>query len=70
MLVLAPLGLVGVAAFLAAIAVTCAPLYVVPLVLDERYLAAILSLILWVLWLRFGGPVRRFLFEGLEHSSL
>jgi hypothetical protein len=33
-------------------------------------LGAALCIGLWLVWLRFGGAVRRFVFEGWEHSSL
>jgi len=46
------------------------PFYAVLLLIGGDHLWALLSLFLWLVWLRFGGPVRRYVFEGFEHGSL
>ena len=46
------------------------PILVVLLVITADYLSAAVTVAVWLAWLRFGGPVRRFVFEGFEHGSL
>jgi len=46
------------------------PLLAVVLVIGGHYVWAVLAIAGWLVWLRFGGPVRRFVYEGFEHASL
>ena len=46
------------------------PILVVLLVITADYLSAAVTVAVWLAWLRFDGPVRRFVFEGFEHGSL
>jgi hypothetical protein len=46
------------------------PFFAVVSFIDARYLPGVVALALWVVWLRFGGRARRFVFEGFEHGSL
>jgi hypothetical protein len=46
------------------------PFLIVIWIISGDYLWALLTLAVWLGWLRFGGPVRRFVFEGFEHGSL
>jgi len=72
MVLLTPI--VGVFGTLALVAVSgltiIPPILVVLLVITADYLSAAVTVGVWLAWLRFGGPVRRFVFEGFEHGSL
>jgi hypothetical protein len=46
------------------------PFLAVVWVISTDYLWAVAMVALWIVWLRFGGPVRRFVFEGFEHGSI
>ena len=46
------------------------PAYAVIFGISGEYGWALASIAGWLLWLKFGGPVRRFVFEGFEHGSL
>jgi len=72
MLLLTPVVAVfGALALAAVIALTfVAPLIAVTLLISGEFLEALATLALWLAWLRFGGPARRFVFEGFEHGSL
>jgi len=72
MLVLAPLvGIFGAVALFVVFGVTVvAPFCAVILLINGQFAWAALSLGSWLLWLRFGRPVRRFVFEGFEHGGL
>jgi hypothetical protein len=71
MMLLAPVGIFGVVAFFGVLWLTIgAPLYAAILAISGDYLWAVVTLIGWCAWLRFGGPVRRFVFEGWKHGSL
>ena len=46
------------------------PLLAITLAIGGHYVWAIASVITWLLWLRFGGRVRRYVYEGFEHGSI
>ena len=46
------------------------PTYAVIFGIGGEYGRALLCVAAWLLWLKFGGHVRRFAFEGFEHGSL
>jgi hypothetical protein len=71
MLLFVPVGLFGVAALVVVLGLTVlAPIYAVIVLLDGRYLLALFALLLWFVWLRFGGRLRHLVLEGFEHGSL
>ena len=71
MLLLGPVvSIFGALAFLLVLGLGSLPFLAVIFVVSDDYLWAALALATWLLWLRFGGPVRRFVFEGFEHGSL
>ena len=72
MLVFGPIiGILGILALTAVISLTIGPpLLAIVFVIDAKYLWTGLTLALWFFWLRHGGSLRRFVFEGFEHSSL
>ena len=71
MILFAPIGILGVVAFTLVLGLwMLPPMYAAILIYGGDYLWAVLTLIGWGLWLRFGGPVRRFVSEGWEHGSL
>jgi hypothetical protein len=72
MLLIGPLvGLFGTLVLTAVLALTFAPpALAIVWILDGQYLWAFLAAALSLLWLRFGSPIRRFVFEGFEHGSL
>ena len=72
MLVFGPIiGILGILALTAVICLTIGPpLLAIVFVIDAKYLWTGLTLALWFVWLRYGNPLRRFVFEGFERSSL
>lgn len=71
MIVFVPVGLLGLAALVLVLGLTALPpVYAIIVFIDGRYLLGSLSLVLWLVWLRFGGRARRFVFEGFEHANL
>jgi len=72
MFLFAPIiGIFGAFALVAVFGFTVIlPLFTVMLAISGNYLWAALTAATWLAWLRFGGPVRRFVFEGFEHGSL
>jgi hypothetical protein len=71
MALLAPVSLFGLVLFAAvAVASTLPPVYAIFALMNGRYLLAPIIVAAWVLWLRYGGPARRFVSEGFEHASL
>ncbi len=71
MLLLTPVALLGLLFFTITLGLSfLLPVLAAALAITGRILLAILALVVWVIWLRFGGPVRRFVFEGFEHGSL
>ena len=71
MMLLAPVGIFGVVALFGVVCLTIgAPMYAAALAISGDYLWAVVTLIGWGMWLRLGGPARRFVFEGWEHGSL
>ena len=71
MILFAPIGILGVVAFTLVLGLSMLPpVYAAILIYGGDYLWAVLTLIGWGFWLRFGGPVRRLVSEGWEHGSL
>jgi hypothetical protein len=71
MIVFVPVGVVGFAALVLVLGLTILPpIYVVSVFIDGRYLLGFFTLIGWLMWLRFGGRLRRLALEGFEHGSL
>ena len=72
MLLLSPaVAIFGTLALVAVIAFSIMPpILAVTLVISTEYLWAMVTVALWLAWLRFGKSVRRFTFEGFEHGSL
>ena len=71
MLLFTPVAILGLVLLAVVLAATvCPPVYAVIALVNGRCVAAPLAIFGWVLWLRFGGPVRRLVFEGFEHASL
>jgi hypothetical protein len=69
--VLTPVALLGLVAFgLAGGLTIMPPFYAAIELFNGEYLLACFALVLWALWLRFGGSARRFVFEGLDQGSL
>jgi len=46
------------------------PALAVALLIRAEYGWALLGIAACLPWLKFGGPVRRFVFEGFEHGGL
>ncbi len=71
MVLLTPVALLGLVALVIVFGLYfLAPLFVVALLFTGRYFLAAIVLAVWILWLRFGAPVRRFVFEGFAYGSL
>ena len=71
MVLLTPIvAIFGTLALVTALSLSILPLLTVILVISADYLWALATVAVWLVWLRFGGPVRRFVFEGFEHGSL
>lgn len=72
MVLLTPLGVLGIVVALALVLglTFLPPVCAVIALLNGRYAVGLASAALWLAWLRLGGPVRGFVFEGFEHASL
>lgn len=72
MLVFGPLiGIFGALVFIATLILTVfAPILAIILVFSGDWFWSGTTFVSWLTWLRFGGPVRQFVFEGFEHASL
>ncbi len=71
MVLLAPIGILGVALLTLVFALSILPpFYAILLIYLGDYLWAVLTLVGWGVWFRFGKPVRRLVDEGWEHGSL
>jgi len=72
MVLLTPIvSIFGTLALVAVLALSIAPPFLaVILVIAADYAWAFTAVAVWLIWLRFGGPVRRFVFEGFEHGSI
>lgn len=70
MIVLAPVGILGVVLFTVVVGLWVLPAYAAVLIYNGDYFWAVGTLIGWGLWIRFGGPVRRLVNQGWEHGSL
>ena len=65
---LAPLGLAALVAVLGLSWVM--PFAAVLWAFDGEYVYGALMIVGWAAWLRFGGPIRRWVFEGFEYGSI
>jgi hypothetical protein len=72
MLLLSPVvGVLGSLALVTVLGLNIAPPFLaVRFLISADYLWALPTAILWLVWLRFGKPVRRLVFEGFEHGSI
>jgi len=71
MIVFVPLGLLGILGLTVVVGLTgLPPLYAIIVFIDGRWVLGVGVIVLWLVWLRFGGQARRFVFEGFEHGSL
>jgi len=72
MLLLTPMvAIFGTLAFVTVVGLSFLPPFLaVILLVSADYLWAVVTVGVWLVWLRFGRPVRRFVFEGFEHASL
>lgn len=70
-LLIAPLAPLGLSAFIVVLGLTWfLPVIAVLWAIEGDYIYGALALVGWVGWLRFGGPLRRWAFEGFEHGSI
>lgn len=72
MLVLTPVvAVVGLLALSVVLGLSIAPPFLAVLwVISGDYWWAGAALAVWVVWLRFGGRLRRLVLEGFEHGSM
>lgn len=71
MIAFVPVGVIGFAAFVVVLGLTVIPpMYALCVFIDGRYAYGLVVLVVWLVWLRFGGRLRRLVFEGFEHGSL
>ena len=72
MILLTPIvAIIGMLALIAVLGLSfILPFWAVVLVISGDYLWAVVVAAAWLVWLRFGGPVRRFVYEGFEHGSI
>lgn len=71
MLLLTPVALAGLVGFTCVLGFTfILPLCSAALLLEGKMVAGLLSVLIWLAWLRFGGAIRGFFLEGFEHASL
>ena len=71
MLLIAPLAPLGLAALILVLGLTwLLPFLALFWTIEVDYVYGAVMLGGWVAWLRFGGPVRRWVFEGFEHGSI
>ena len=75
MLLLTPvmtvLGVLGTVLLVLVIAATFfGPVLAIFFVISADYGWAFLTVDAWIAWLKFGGSVRRLVFEGFEHGGL
>ena len=70
MILFVPVGLFGFAALALVLALTVVPpAYAVIAFIGGRFLLGLMSLMIWIVWFRFGGCVRLWVLEGFEHAS-
>jgi hypothetical protein len=71
MLLLTPVALLGLVAYAFVIGLSFfPPAYAVIALMGGDYLMALLSLAIWLLWLKFGKPIRRLTYEGFEYGGI
>lgn len=71
MLLIAPLAPLGLAALVIVLGLSWVlPITAVFWAIEGHYVYGALMLISWVVWLRYGRPIRRRVFEGFEHGSI
>jgi hypothetical protein len=73
-LVLTPIatviGFFGIVLLSLVCAATLAPVLAIAFVIIGEYWWALITVAAWLPWMKFGGPIRRLVFEGFEHGSL
>jgi hypothetical protein len=71
MMVFVPVSILGLAALVVVLGMTAIlPMYALAAFIDGRYFLGFMSLVVWIGWLRFGGQLRRQVFESFNHASL
>jgi len=71
MLLIGPfVAALGMFELIAVIVLTTLPFTVIGLLCTAHYVLAVWMMNVWIVWLKFGGPLRRRVFEGFEHGSL
>ena len=71
MFLLTPIALLGLVVFAFVICLSFfPPAYAVIALVGGDYLMALLSLAIWLVWLKFGKPIRRFTYVGFEHGGV
>jgi hypothetical protein len=60
----------GMLALIAVVFLTALPLATLGLLLTGHSVLAVMTMIVWLAWLKFGGSIRRHVSEGFEHASL
>jgi hypothetical protein len=64
-------GVLGAVLFALALTFTFfAPLLAIALVIASEYWGSLMTLVAWLLWLKFGNHIRRLVYDGFEHGSL
>ena len=67
----AVVGVLGMMLLTLVLGLTCLPpLLAILFVISAEYWLALATLAVWVLWLRFGSPIRRVVFEGFDNGGL
>lgn len=71
MLLLGPLVLLlGTILFVIVLALTLLPAATIALIIYAEYWWALATVPAFLAWLKWGGPVRRFVFEGFDYAGL
>ena len=71
MIVFVPVGIIGFAGLVLVLGLTVLPpLYAVIVFIDGHYMLGFFALVIWFIWLLFGGRLRGLALEGFEHGSL
>ena len=71
MLLLTPIvWILGLILFTVVLGLTFLPAVTVALIIYGEYWWALATVAVFLAWLRWGGPVRRFVFEGFEYAGL
>lgn len=69
MVLFAPVGMLGLLGFAGITLLSFGlPIFACALSIEGRWWEALLTGLVWWLWLRHGKPIREFFLEGFEHS--